>query len=117
TARRRTVPSAHPVRKCRPSGLNATAWTGVGCHSGGLSGRHFLTGHELRQALDALHRLGREGLASQFLTSTAYRTLQVTADYERLLHRAPTSLELSDWVNSGLDLLSIQIGIESTPGF
>jgi hypothetical protein len=72
---------------------------------------------DLRRALDELHRIGREGLAKEFLTGSAFRTIQVTADYGRLLHRPPTLQEMSVWVNSGLDLLTIQIGIESLPEF
>jgi hypothetical protein len=71
----------------------------------------------LKQALGVLAKSGHQALAHAFLTSDRYRILQVTADYQRLLHRGPTALELSKWVKSGLDLLGIQIGIEGLPEF
>jgi hypothetical protein len=64
--------------------------------------------------------LGNVGVATAFVNSAEFRGLQVGALYgnppsdavvvPNLLHRAtaPTSAELSGWVNSGLDLLTIQ---------
>ncbi|HEV3237909.1 MAG TPA: hypothetical protein VGZ25_13030 [Gemmataceae bacterium] len=72
---------------------------------------------DLEHWLHELHQVGREGVAEEFLHFNAYRTAQIALDYQRLLHRAPTAQELSTWLNSGLDLLSIQIGIESLPEF
>ena len=61
--------------------------------------------------------MGRQAVAFGFLTSTEYRTDQVTDYYSTLLHRAPDSAGLSSAVNSGLDLRSIFINFESSSEF
>jgi hypothetical protein len=52
---------------------------------------------------------GRSGVASAFLSSTEHRTLQVQPLFTNLLKRTipPSAGEVSAWVNTGLDLLSI----------
>jgi hypothetical protein len=72
---------------------------------------------DLNQWLRELDRVGWQGVALEFLTGSAYRTEQIQADYQRLLHRAATAQELANWLGSDLDLLDIQIGIESLPEF
>jgi hypothetical protein len=87
-----------------------------------------------------LPSLGRAGVAQALLASTEYRTQTVTAQYfadptvgstgawpsipaqwvgstlPNLLHRsaAPAPAEVAGWVNSGLDLLSIQAAIAAS---
>jgi subtilisin-like proprotein convertase family protein len=59
-----------------------------------------------------LPKIGRQQLALALLTSTEYRSDQVTIYYgPTLLGRSvpPSSQEVSGWVNSGLDLTSIRI--------
>jgi hypothetical protein len=72
---------------------------------------------DLHQWIHKVHREGRQQVVLAFLTGSAYRTLQIEADYQRLLHRAATAGEVTDWLSSGLNLLAIQIGIESLPEF
>jgi hypothetical protein len=74
---------------------------------------------EVNAALPALAAVGRAGLASIFLNSTEYRSQVVRQDYLRVLDRptAPTAGEVAGWVNSGLDLRSIEMGFAGTPEF
>jgi hypothetical protein len=58
-----------------------------------------------------LPQLGRAGVAQGFLASPEYRASEVRDDYTSLLKRKgpPTDAEVSYWVKSGLDELSIDI--------
>jgi hypothetical protein len=81
----------------------------------------------------ALPTLGRARVVQDFLKSSEFRTAAVQQVYgftkappsavsstlAILLHRtsAPTTAEINAWVNSGLDLLSIEAGIAGSPEF
>jgi hypothetical protein len=66
-----------------------------------------------------LPTLGRAGVARSFLGSSDYRTTVVQSYYLDLLHRAslPAASEVNGWVNSGLDLLTIEFVFAITPEF
>jgi hypothetical protein len=74
---------------------------------------------EISGWLSALPGSGRAGVARAFLTSAEYRTDQVLLDYTSLLHNAspPPASDLNAFVNSGADLLSIEVVFASSPGF
>jgi hypothetical protein len=72
---------------------------------------------EVNGWLGALPGLGARGVASAFLHSREFRTLEVTALYATLLQRRPDAAGLNGWVNSGRDLLSIREGIEASEEF
>ncbi len=73
--------------------------------------------NELAGWVGALPGFGRSGVAEQFLQGQEYRTDTISGYYSTLMH-APVDLQgLNFWVSSGLDLLSIQIGFESSPEF
>jgi hypothetical protein len=81
----------------------------------------------------ALPTLGRARVVQDFLKASEFRTDAVQQVYgftkappstvsstlAILLHRtsAPTTAEINAWVNSGLDLLSIEAGIAGSPEF
>jgi hypothetical protein len=77
-----------------------------------LLGRH-APGTEVQGWVSALPSLGRSGVINGFLTSQEFRAKSVTQFFMTLLHRSPTSSELSELVNSTQDLLTIEIGIAS----
>jgi hypothetical protein len=66
-----------------------------------------------------LPQLGRAGVAQAFLLSQEYRADEVSNDYAQLLHRAqpPSDAEVNSWVNSGLDLLTIDTLFAASPEF
>jgi hypothetical protein len=64
-----------------------------------------------------LPRLGRAGVAQDFLSSPEFRAAQVDDDYAHLLHRTPLAAELSAWVGSGLDLLTMDTLFAGLPEF
>jgi hypothetical protein len=74
---------------------------------------------DINTLLGALPTVGRAGLIDDFLASAEYRGDQVDSYYAELLHRAmaPSPAELAGWVNSGLDLLTIQSLMAGTPEF
>ena len=74
---------------------------------------------EINAWLSVLPGLGRAGVAAAFLGSAEYRSDVVTSFYSVVLRRTspPSASEVSLWVNSGLDLLSIEIFFESSTEF
>ena len=71
---------------------------------------------EVTAWLGVLQTEGTTAVADAFLHSTEYRSDVVTGYYASILHRttAPTSQEVADWVNSGLDLTGIQVSFEAS---
>src|SRR5262249_438833 len=68
---------------------------------------------EVQGWVSALASIGRTGAINAFVTSPEFRTNSVNQFFVTLLHRPPSSTELSAQVNSGQDLLTIKIGIVS----
>jgi hypothetical protein len=62
---------------------------------------------------------GRASVALGILGSPEYRTDVVTQFYGTLLHRltAPGASEVAGWVNSGLDILAIEVAFGSSPEY
>jgi hypothetical protein len=71
---------------------------------------------EVNGWLSVLPSLGRAGVANGFVTGMEYRTDVVTGFYSSLLDRTtpPAKAEVSFWVNSGLDILNIELGFASS---
>jgi streptogramin lyase len=65
----------------------------------------------------AIASLGRTSVASAFVGSAEYRSDVVASDYQNLLYRAAPPAENAGWVNSGLDLYSIELLFETTGEF
>ena len=65
---------------------------------------------EVTSLVGVLPAAGRQAVALGILGSPEYRTDAVTSYYANLLDRptAPTAAEVSGWVNTGLDILTIQ---------
>jgi hypothetical protein len=61
-----------------------------------------------------IHRVGRQGVAEEFLDSDAYRSLAVTG-LQAAAGRGAEAQQVKAYVASGLDLLSIQIALEGAP--
>jgi hypothetical protein len=74
---------------------------------------------EVGQIVGQLASIGRAGAAQEFLFSQEYRGLQVTDDYTNLLQRdqPPAAAEVSYWVGSGLDLLTLDTIFAATQEF
>jgi hypothetical protein len=74
---------------------------------------------EVSNWLALLPSAGRAGIAEGFVLSSEFRQSQVYADYNTILHRSPmpSLAEVSLWVNSGLSLMEISVGIESSYEF
>jgi hypothetical protein len=72
---------------------------------------------EVAYWVDVLATQGRQGVALGFLGSQEFRTDQFEGYYDALLHRPSDPGGLSGWVNSGVDLLGVRIGFESSPEF
>jgi CSLREA domain-containing protein len=72
---------------------------------------------EVASWVTVLPQLGQQGVAFNFLTSTEFRIVQITAYYNTLLHRAPDGGGLGFWVSSGLDIETVRIDFESSPEF
>jgi hypothetical protein len=72
---------------------------------------------ELAEQVAELKQVGPQKLALIFLQSLEYRSDVVAAYYVSLLHRPGTQLEVAGWVNTGLDLHSIRMGIENSVEF
>jgi hypothetical protein len=66
-----------------------------------------------------LPNLGRSGVVQAFvhLPATEFRADQVSAFYPEFLHRTGSSAEVAAYVNSGLDLLSIEVAFPSSAEF
>jgi len=56
-----------------------------------------------------LPQLGRAGVAQVFLLSQEYRAGEVGEDYTWFLHRTGSTADINSWVNSGKDILTIDI--------
>jgi hypothetical protein len=56
-----------------------------------------------------LPQLGRAGVAQVFLLSQEYRADEVSDDYTWFLHRTGSTADINSWVNSGQDILTIDI--------
>jgi uncharacterized protein (TIGR03118 family) len=71
---------------------------------------------EVAVFVNELPAIGRAGVALQILQSQEYRTAVVTGLYTSFLDRAtpPSAAEVAGWVNSGLDLLTIQVMMASS---
>ena len=64
--------------------------------------------------------LTRQGVAFDFLSGPSgmeYRGIVVAGYYNLLLHRPGSQMEISGWVNSGLDQFNIRVGIETSGEF
>jgi subtilisin-like proprotein convertase family protein len=74
---------------------------------------------EINAWLTVLAGIGRTGVATAFLGSAEYRTDVITSFYSVVLRRSspPSASEVSLWVNSGFDFLSIEIFFESSTEF
>jgi Domain of unknown function (DUF4214)/Protein of unknown function (DUF1565) len=74
---------------------------------------------EVSQVLPQLPQIGRAGVAKEFLMSQEYRGLAVADDYTNLLKRdqPPTASEVSFWVGSGKDLLTLDTIFAGTQEF
>jgi len=88
---------------------------------------------EVAGQLSLLASLGRTGVANEFLASLEFRTdaveqlygfptalsVSVISVFPNLLHRpgTPTATEVASWVNSGLDILSVQVSITQSAEF
>jgi hypothetical protein len=72
--------------------------------------------NELNSWLSVLPVLGHSGVASIILTTAEYRTDVITPLFTNLLDRTtpPSATEVSGWVNSGLDLLTIELDFASS---
>jgi hypothetical protein len=66
--------------------------------------------------VNALPAVGNAGVASAFRSSMEFRTDVVTGLYTSLLDRttAPSAAEVAGWVNSSLDILSIDVAFASS---
>jgi hypothetical protein len=64
---------------------------------------------EVSQWEEMLPPLGRTGVAQQLEASDEFRTGEIEDDYVTLLHRPapPSAAEVSGWVGSGLDILTL----------
>jgi hypothetical protein len=71
---------------------------------------------EVNGFVSALPRLGRAGVALVIEGSAEFRGDIVTGLYASLLDRStpPSSAEVAGWVNSGLDVLSLEVALAST---
>jgi hypothetical protein len=72
---------------------------------------------EISYWVGRLPELGRGGVAMDFTTSPEHRSTVIAGFYAQLLLRTPSPGELTYWVNSGLDLLTIRIDFETAPEF
>jgi hypothetical protein len=63
------------------------------------------------------HGPRRQSAALGLLTSWESRTKQFAGYYGALLHRPADPAGLAGWAGSGLDLVSVRIGIESSSEF
>jgi hypothetical protein len=74
---------------------------------------------EVTQWESLLPNIGRVGLANDVLASVEYRTLTIKQYYSQILRRtaAPSTGEVAGWVNSGQDLLSIEVIFAGTGEF
>ena len=72
---------------------------------------------ELSGWLATLASIGREKVALRILQSFEFRFITVTGFYVELLHRNPDRSEVLGWANSGQDIASIRLGIESSTEF
>jgi hypothetical protein len=67
--------------------------------------------------LGQIGTVGQAGVALGVLQSAEYRTVAVEGYFTTLLKRTPSSAEVAYWVNSGQDLTSIRVGLESSAEF
>jgi hypothetical protein len=78
-----------------------------------LLGRNTSTA-EVAAWVAALPSMGRTGVITAFLSGTEYRSDVVGGYYQAFLHEAAPATELSAWVNSPFDLLTIEIAITTS---
>jgi len=67
--------------------------------------------------LNALPSLGRQGVASAFLTSSEFRTDAFEGYYNALLHRPDDPQALQDFVFSNLDINTVRLSFEASAEF
>jgi virginiamycin B lyase len=72
---------------------------------------------DLSYWLGQIGTVGQAGVALGVLQSAEYRTVAVEGYFTTLLKRTPSSAEVAYWVNSGQDLTSIRVGLESSAEF
>ena len=75
------------------------------------------TAAEVANVLSLLPTLGVAGIATAYVDSAEFHSEATQGFYNSLLHRSASSGELSSWVSSGLDLLTIETLICGTPEF
>jgi hypothetical protein len=56
-------------------------------------------------------------VALEFLQSQEFRGDVVQGNFDTLLHRSPSAVEVNNWVMSGLDASQIRLGFESSLEF
>jgi hypothetical protein len=64
-----------------------------------------------------LLQVGPAGVAQDFLLSQEFRDWEVGDDFTQLLHRAPSTAEVNNWVGTGLDILTIDALVAGSPEF
>ncbi|HEV3447805.1 MAG TPA: hypothetical protein VG099_24425, partial [Gemmataceae bacterium] len=67
--------------------------------------------------IKVLPQLGAQGMALDFLTSSEFRINLFTSYYNTLLHRAPDTIGLLNWILSNLDADTVRLGFESSAEF
>jgi hypothetical protein len=72
---------------------------------------------DLSYWLSQIGTVGQAGVALGLLQSAEYRTVAVEGYFTTLLKRTPSAAEVAYWVNSGQDLTSIRVGLESSTEF
>jgi subtilisin-like proprotein convertase family protein len=74
---------------------------------------------EVNNWVALIPQIGLQGVAFHFLVSPEYRTDVVESYYSTILRRTipPSPDEVAGWVNSGLDIISIRAGFESSVEF
>jgi hypothetical protein len=75
------------------------------------------TSNEQGSVMDIFIQVGTEDLALGFLDSQEFRADQVEGCYAAWLHRPSDGFGRNGWVESGLGLSGIGVGIESSPEF
>ncbi len=75
------------------------------------------TAGEVAGWIKVLPQLGAQGMALDFLTSSEFRIELFTSYYNTLLHRAPDTIGLVNWILSNLDADTVRLGIESSAEF
>ncbi len=73
--------------------------------------------NELAGWNNLIEQLGLGGIANGFIASTENRSLTLDTYFQTFLHRAPTTAELNTFVNSPVDLLSLEGMVLSLPEY